>query len=194
MKGRFVMPTRSRHFATCRLHLCALAGCAALFATPALAAFGSFSFPPSAVVQGGGSFGPGATALPNVGAPTILFNFVLPRDYDRDAPVRIVLYLTAESVAGTCGARIIPSLLVRMREGRPLVNGLGGLAGGALVTFAGGDVVEKVFTLNPGGAMPGQRPGDAIEVQFRREAFDASDTCPDDIIVRAIDIRYTLRP
>jgi hypothetical protein len=189
------MPTNTRLSGKFRARLCALAGCAALFATSALAAFGSFSFPPSAVVQGGGSFGPGATALPNVGAPTILFNFVLPRDYDAGEPARIVLYLTAESVAGTCRARIIPSLLVRMREGRPLVNSLAGLTGGSpLVTFDGADVVEKVFTLVPGGAMPGQRPGDAIEVQFRREAFDASDTCPDDIIVRAIDIRYTLRP
>ncbi len=162
----------------------------ALWASPVSAASNSFSFPTGAATPAGGArLGSGATViLPASGNPSFFFNFVLPPDYKKNGAVKIVLYL---STGSACTARIVPVQMVRRRPGQQGVNSLVGLAGGdPIVDFPLNTVVSKVLTLKKGTALPGQRAGDAITLQVRREADEAGDNCPGVVFVQAIDIRY----
>ena len=85
----------------------------------------------------------------------------------------------------------------RIRPGTASLITLPGPPGGspAVGLPAGNDVaLAKTFTLRPGGALADLKRGDAFMIRFRRLGDNAVDNCADFLRVRAIDIRYPLRP
>lgn len=189
------MRISTRLSTTPRFSLCAFAACLALWSPPAFAAFGSFSIPVGSASTSGGATGSSAILLPSSGLPSVVINFMLPHDYQQNGEVRISLYLAVHD--GTpCNARIIPVALIRSRPAVLQVSDLAGLSGGnAIVAFPGNSIiVNKVFTLNPGGALAGQKVGDAFTMQFRRDGNLPTDTCAGFVYVYAINVRYTLAP
>ena len=185
------MPTFATLSGSCRFSLSALAACLVLWAQPASAQQGSFSYPPQAASVEGNAVIGHTVALPNVGTPSFFINFVLPRDYKNNGDVRIVLYL---STPGTpCQVRLAADQLLRKRIGSALVNNITGLTGGnPVVNMAAGVLGGKAFALRPGGPLAGQRRGDGFTVEFTRFADHASDTCPSFLHVQGIDIRYAI--
>jgi hypothetical protein len=161
-----------------------------LLAVPSWAATRSFDYPPQAATVGNGSNASLNINLPNSGNPFFFITFVLPRDYDPDRTVSIVLYL--QSPVAPCTTRIIPAQLIRKRVGAPLINDITGLSGGPTFGLQAGLVAGATFKLKPGGPLAGQRPGDAFTVQFTREADSSTDTCNGPVFVQAIDIRYPI--
>jgi hypothetical protein len=175
-----------------RFSVCAFTACLAFWADPASALQKSFSFPPQAAyVFGGAQLNGDSLLLPNAGSPTFLITFALPLDYQNNGQVRIVVYLSGGS---TCKVRLIPQSLRRKRIGSPITSNLTGLSGGnPLVDLSSFDIAAgKVFTLDPGGPLAGQKRGDAFTVQFTRQADDPTDTCNGTVSVQAIDIRYAV--
>jgi hypothetical protein len=173
-----------------RFSLCAFVACLFLWAQPASAQQKSFSYPPPAAALAGGATVGTTISLPNAGSPSFLINFVLPLEYKNNVQVRIVLQLS--SVA-TCKVRLLPKQLVRKRIGSPITNNLTGLSGGnPLVDLPVLTIAGKVFTLDPGGPLAGQKRGDSFAVEFVREADHPSDTCNGPVFVQAIDIRYAV--
>ena len=150
----------------------------------------SFSIPVAAtILTGGATLTLGAIVLPSSNTTTFAFDFVLPRDYVNDTEVTVVLNLSADN--SPCTLRLAGDTMVRRRSPRAVVLGLAGLtAPNPNVDFPSANVLLRQFTINPGGAMPGQRRGDAITLQLRREGNDAADTCGS-VFVGTIDVRYT---
>jgi hypothetical protein len=172
-----------------RLHLSA-GVCALIFAGPASAASQSFSVPIQAVTLASGATIGTSLNLPATGSPSFFINFVLPRDYAKDSPITVVLYLSS---ASACTTRIVAPQLVRRRIGKLAANELAGLDDGSpTIAIPSGIVASKVVTIAPGDILAGQRPGDAVLLQFRREADDAGDTCDGAVFIQAIDIRYPI--
>jgi hypothetical protein len=163
----------------------------AVWAAPASAQMGSFSYPPQAAfVQGGAVIADVGIVLPNSGPTTFVINFVLPRDYKSGEPVKIHVYLKSDT---TCQVRVAPTLFNRKRVGSVIAGG-GFTGGNPLVSLTALVIGVKVFTLQPGDTIPGQKPGDAFSVGLARDAANASDTCAGPVTVHAIDIRYPLAP
>ena len=162
----------------------------ALWASAASAAPKSFSFPPQAAVGFDGASVGSTVVLPGAGDPDFFISFVIPQDYQADRELKVVLYLSNTSVS--CTARLVATQLVRRRLNAPAANSTSGLNGGApTVDFSSsGAIVGKGFRLSPGSAMPGQRRGDSITLQFERQADDPTDTCAGNVFVHAIDVRY----
>ena len=120
-------------------------------------------------------------------------NFVLPRDYDNDAEVLIVLYLASGSPP--CAIRLVPAELTRRRGRAPVGNSntFGLSAGNQFVNFPeSGNTVLKTLRLAPGGEVLDQKRGDAIMLRLARDSEHAMDTCIG-ATVTAIDIRYPLQ-
>jgi hypothetical protein len=158
-----------------RCLVCAFAVGFASWVSSASAATQSFSYP--------------TISLPGTGNPTFYVSFVLPRDYQNEGTVTIVLYLS--TAAGPCTARLVPVQLVRKRLGEPIVNSLDGTSTASFtVGFSGSAVRSKSFMVDRGFVMDGQRRGDALTLQITREAGDPTDTCDGPVFVQAIDIRY----
>jgi hypothetical protein len=183
------MPT----FSTPSITGCILAFSSALIvsAMPAKAAENSFSFPPQAATVQNGAIAGAAINLPSNGTPDFFISFVLPRDYAKNEKVSVILYLS--SGASPCITRIVTPQLNRFRRGEPVAFDLVGLDDGNPNIKIGEDLIaQKVITIEPGDQLNGQRPGDAIRLQFRRQAEDAIDTCNAAVFVQAIDIRYPI--
>jgi hypothetical protein len=188
------MPTVTRLSGKFRLSCCTLAACALLWAQPAAAAFASFSIPINSAEIDGGASVDFYLVLPNSGSPILTINFVLPRDYDPDTDVRIVFQLLNPSIPD-CAMRFTAVDMRRMRAGAPISFALTGLSTtGPTVQLATNVMAQKVFTLAPGGPLPGQQPGDAFLVRFERTSASPSDTCSSAVSVGAIDIRYQIAP
>ena len=149
----------------------------------------SFSIPVAATILGGATLVIGAIALPASNTTTFAFDFVLPRDYVNDTEVLVVLNLSADD--SPCTLRLVADTMGRRRAPRPVILGLAGLtAPNPNVDFPSANVLLRQFSINPGGAMPGQRRGDAITLQLRREGNNAADDCGS-VFVGTIDVRYT---
>jgi hypothetical protein len=170
--------------------ICALTAALTLWASAATAVTKSFDIPLESVTVGVGFKAASSIALPATANSTAFFGFVLPRDYELNGPVNIVLYL--QTSAAPCTVRLVPIQLVRRRVGAAIANSLSGVqATSPTIDFTQDTmVVAKVFTVGPGDVMRDQRRGDAIGFQVRREPGDATDTCDGIVFVHAIDIRY----
>jgi hypothetical protein len=169
-----------------------LTACASVWAQPAAAVFGSISYPLMAVDPGAGGTTVAAVSvtLPTTN-PSFSINFVLPRDYKNNTPVKIVFNMLATE---TCEARVVATAMTRRRAGALQVSVLAGLSGGGQVAFSSGSVIaQKAFTLVAGGAPVGQLRGDTFWISFTRDAADPADTCGI-IYLSAIDIRYEKAP
>jgi hypothetical protein len=164
---------------------------AAAFAFPALATERSFAIPTPAVVVGGIGAGNAAIELPDGTTTTLFFNFVLPRDYAQNQPVRIVLYLS--SSAAPCTVRLVPEQLLRFRLGAPVVKNASGLSVRSPTVNLDNNLRAQILTLAPGTVLSGQRVGDAFTVSVQRQATDPSDTCAGSVFVEAVDVRYPRR-
>jgi hypothetical protein len=175
------------------------AGLALATHTPAGAEWGSFGYPPQAVLPFGAATVSSVVSIPNdsVGIHGFFLNLVLPQDYKADAKVRIVVYLTT-GVAKPCNMVFEPQTLARWRPGvAPSIfsTGLAPVDGSNLVAFPNNKVVGKVFTVSRDPAFPGgQRPGDALRIGLGREGGHVSDTCNGTVQAPAIDIRYPRAP
>lgn len=183
------MPTFSRPSTTA----CILAFSSALTfsAMPAKAAENSFSIPTQATTPQAGATGGVAIGLPPAGVPTFFMNFVLPRDYAKNQKISVVLYLS--SAVSPCIVRIVTPQIVRYRRNEPAAFDLAGLDDGNPNIKIGEDLIaQKVITIGPGDQLNGQRAGDALALQFRRQADDPADTCDGAVFVQAIDIRYPI--
>jgi hypothetical protein len=132
--------------------------------------------------------------LPKAGAPAFVINFVLPRDYDPDIDVKIVIQMIVKG--SDCDVRFRALDMFRFRPGVAFAHGLAGLSTtAATVHFPpDGVVAQKVFTLAPGGLLSGQKAGDGYFVQFQRLANNAADTCTGSIGISGIDIRFQTSP
>ena len=152
----------------------------------------SLSFPLAAAVTESGAIGGSSILLPSTGSPAFSIKFVLPVDYQTSGTVVLDLYLTTGG--GPCQARILPTFLRRTRIGAVQVDSLSGISGGSsLVNFQSLAVVRKRITFQPGTALPGQRPGDALDLKIARLGDTAPDTCGTNVFVEAVDIRYPLQ-
>ena len=163
---------------------------AAALASPALAAERSFAIPTPAIVVGGIGAGSTAVELPDGTITTLFFNFVLPRDYAQNQPVKIVLYLS--SPAAPCIVRLVPEQLLRFRLGAPAVKNPSGLTVRSPAVNLDANIRAQILTLAPGTGLSGQRVGDAFTVSVQRPAADPSDTCAGSVFVEALDVRYPI--
>ncbi len=170
----------------------AVSGALTLSATPARAAENSFSIPPQATTLQGNAIGGGTVILPGTGSPGFVFSFILPRDYAKNKKISVVLYLNAADSA--CITRIVTTELDIIRRGSAISDDISGVDDGNPNIKIGDKLVsQKVVTIGPGTQLDGQRPGDAMRLQFRREPDDDADTCVGSVFVQAIDIRYPIR-
>jgi hypothetical protein len=161
---------------------------AAALVVPALATDRSFAIPTSAVVVGGIGAGNTAIELPDGATTTLFVNFVLPRDYVHNQPVKILLYLS--SSAAPCTVLLAPEQLLRFRVGAPAVKNPSGLSVRSPTVNLDANIGAQILTLAPGTVLSGQRTGDAFTVSVQRPASDPSDTCAGSVFVEAVDVRY----
>jgi hypothetical protein len=170
----------------------ALGSTLAFSSMPAKAAENSFSIPPKATELQAGATAGTAINLPPVGVPSFFITFVLPRDYAKNQKFSVVLYLSGGNNP-SCIVRIVTPQLNRMRRNEPISFDEVGLDEGNPNIKLTEDILgQKVVTVAPGEQLNGQRPGDAIRMQVRREGDDPIDTCNQAVFVQAIDVRYPI--
>ena len=170
--------------------------CLAAWATPASAqSFGSFSVSIQATAVFGGATKQAMLILPNSpdSNPSFYFDFVIPRGYQTNGEIRVVLYV--DSPASPCYAMIKATQLIRSRVSEPPVDDLAGfMQSGVVLLAADGRIAGKIYPLTPDGPMADQRPSDGIAVRFARQPNHRSDTCDGPVFVRHIEVRYPLAP
>lgn len=143
-------------------------------------------------VEGGASQGAGAVLLPDAGTPSLVANFILPRDYKADTPVRLRLVMFTTDACSINFELIAAS---RSRSGAVLYNSVQEYA------FADGSTAEsegpsisftKSLVIDPAPSWGGQKPGDGIALRIARDAGAINDTC-DTVQLRHGEVRYTAK-
>lgn len=139
-------------------------------------------------LQGSANYATGVIEFPDMGSPSVIANFVLPRDYKKDTDVRLRLVMFASSA---CSVRFELSAASRARSGETLYNSLQeyAFANGNYADSAGPSVVfTKTLIVKPAQALGGQKPGDGIVVRIARDAAAVADTC-DIVQIRHGEVR-----
>jgi len=142
-----------------------------------------------------GSFGFGGVSLPGGSQSDFSFAFVLPSDYVANTPIRIrVSFHTADT---GCTIALLPNFVDRTRVGHVPSTGSasGGLDpanGSTLITVpaVANEGARKNFQLTANQGFADQLPGDAILLGFFRRPGSFGDTCPSDVKITGIDVRY----
>jgi hypothetical protein len=142
-----------------------------------------------------GSFGFGGVSLPGGSQSDFSFGFVIPNDYVANSPMKIRVSF---HTAGTgCHIALLPNFVDRTRVGHAPSTGSasGGLdpSNGTLVIAVpavANEGARKAFQLTASQGFVDQLPGDAILLGFFRRPGSFGDTCPDDVKITGIDIRY----
>jgi hypothetical protein len=178
---------------TFKTSIFAIAALAALTPVAAEAASRSLNLTPHDFgIQTGAAYATGVIELPNAGSPSVVANFVLPRDYKGDTDVRLRLVMFASSA---CTVRFGLSAASRSRSGSTLynstteyafANGNTAVSAGASITFT------KTLIVKPAPGLGGQKPGDGIVVRIFRDATAINDTC-DMVQIRHGEVRYTAK-
>ena len=170
---------------------------AALVLAPAAALAGTASFSLSAPAIGADT---GATALsaavglPNSGAPSFAFNFVLPQNYVKDSVVTIVAQF--HSAQASCSFVLVPTVVAHRRVGVETDFSASVLTeknGSPVVATASATTIpfQKQYLLSPGGTLAHLKKGDQILIEVARNPSDPDDTCASSVFLEAIDVRYT---
>jgi len=142
-----------------------------------------------------GSFGFGGVSLPGGSQSDFSFAFVVPNDYVANSPIRIrISFHTADT---GCNIALLPNFVDRTRVGHAPATGSasGGLDaanGSTLVTVpaVANEGARKNFQVTANQGFADQLPGDAILLGFLRRPGSFGDTCPGDVKITGIDIRY----
>jgi len=159
---------------------------------PASAGEKSFFVGTTGVTWSGSTDFNGAIKLNTGGDNYFGFNFQLPADYKPNSTVRIVFYGETSNIL-PCAIWFAPSEMSRSRKGETISFSLAGMRpkGGKTMKFTEEYVTAaKTFLLKPGSDFSGQKPGDFIWLQVRRNPAQASDTCSA-VYITGILIRYT---
>lgn len=142
-----------------------------------------------------GSFGFGGVSLPGGSQSDFSFAFVVPNDYVANSPIRIrISFHTADT---GCNIALLPNFVDRTRVGHAPATGSasGGLDaanGTTLITVPGvaNEGARKNFQLTANQGFADQLPGDAILLGLFRRPGSFGDTCPNDVKITGIDVRY----
>jgi hypothetical protein len=142
-----------------------------------------------------GSFGFGGVSLPGGSQSDFGFAFVIPNDYVANTPIKIRVSFHTASTG--CNIALLPNFVDRTRVGHAPATGSasGGLdpANGSLlitVPAAANEGARKAFQLTASQGFVDQLPGDAILLGFFRRPGSFGDTCPNDVKITGVDIRY----
>lgn len=164
----------------------------------------SFSISPeSLTVQGAASKG-GTLNMPKSAQGGFVVVFVVPVDHAVNTPIKVRIYSSA--AAPPCAASLRILAAARRRISRPEAISLHpsidrmapvGSEAISYLTDDDGDLVNgKTYLVQTPQSAPftGLRAGDQISLRIERIVTEPSDTCAGFVIVRAVDVRYTVAP
>jgi hypothetical protein len=163
----------------------------------AAAGTASFGIPGGGGMVGdtGATISAGGVFLPNTSAPRALFTIVLPRDYVKNTPIKLITYF--HSIATNCSFVLLPAMVVHRRPGLPVDGTTTILApqdGSPVVDAPSSPSIpgQKTFVLSPGGAtISNIKRGDQFLIGLARDTADLDDNCENLVVLEAVDVRYT---
>ena len=161
----------------------------------------SFSLAPASLHAEGTAVAGPTIVLPKSGVSSFNISFMVPLDHEPDTRILVNVYMQ-QATAGPCTAATRLGSAARRRPNKvrsltaaPNVDGVDPAGGVETTTFAAtaSTVAKKTYIIRMpmAASFTGLRASDGISLRVDRLSADAADTCPAEVLVAHVEIRYT---